>query len=297
MHLSKVLILGATGFIGSAISKKLINDGHCVTGLARSNQAQKVLESFDMSVLRGDIRKPEEWVAQLKDFDAVIQTAITWSDDMDQVDQHLIQSIISVLNSSENEKTLIYTGGCWVYGETGLESATEESSYSPIPEFSWMVDIAAEAGQQQNLRWMVVHPAMVYQDIDGVLEHMVDDAVNAKQIRVVGDEQTCWTMVHREDLAQLYALVLERGEKGHHYNGAGIESVNVSLIAKAIANRFNVSDQLEYLSAEQAMAEWGSWAKGYALSQSMSSQKAMTQLGWSPRHNNICESIAKASQA
>ena len=288
----RVLILGATGFIGSAVANELLDRGYIVTGLARSNDAEKKLTAANINILKGDIRKPEDWVEKVKDFDAVIQTAITWADDMAEVDQHLIKSIIKVLAACDSQKSLIYTGGCWVYGNTGPMTATEESPYDPTPEFSWMVDLAKEVGQQQNLRWVVIHPAMVYQGVDGVIENMVADAENLKRIRIIGDQQTCWTMVHREDLAKLYALVLEQGQSGHHYNGAGIESINLTMIANALAKRFDISDRHEYLTVEQAVPELGDLARGYSLSQSMSSNKAITQLGWRPKHKDVLNDIS-----
>ena len=44
----------------------------------------------------------------------------------------------------------------------------------------------------------------------------------------------------------------EKGQNGHHYNGAGIESVNLTSIARALSSRFDIPDQPEYLTLEQA---------------------------------------------
>ncbi len=286
-----VLILGATGFIGSAVATELVNRGHHVTGLARSEDSAQKLTATGINVLKGDIREPEVWLDRVEDFDAVIQTAITWSDDMAEVDEHLIRSLINVLTSCQQEKTLIYTGGCWAYGNTGSIPATENSSYDPTPEFSWMVDLAKEVGSEKNLRWMMIHPAMVYEGGAGVLDRMIDDAKSSRRIRIVGDKQTCWTMVHRQDIASLYALALEHGQTGYHYNGAGIETINLSLIASALAKKFNIPDQPEYLTVEQAIPQWGNLARGYRLSQAMSSGKAIAQLGWRPKHIDILRDI------
>ena len=104
---------------------------------------------------------------------------------------------------------MIYTGGCWVYGNTGSTPCHRRIvQYDPTPEFSWMVDLAKEVGQQATLHWNVIHPAMVYERDAGVLETMIDDAKNSWRIRIIGDQDTCWTMVHREDIAELYVLVL-----------------------------------------------------------------------------------------
>lgn len=78
----RVLVLGGTGSIGGAVAQVLSNRGHLVTCLARSQNSADILRKADFNVLRGDIRAPDQWIKKAANFDAVIQTAITWSDDM-----------------------------------------------------------------------------------------------------------------------------------------------------------------------------------------------------------------------
>ena len=199
----------------------------------------------------------------------------TWQ----RIDIHLIDVLIDRLSHSKTEKTLIYTGGCWSYGNTGETPATEDSLYDPLAEFDWTLAVAEKICQHPKIRGMVIHPAMVYERDGGVLEHMISDIHQLGRIRLAGSENTRWTMVHRLDLAELYALVLEKGEKGQHYNGASNESIEIGTIAKVLAIRYGVCEQLDVISVEQACSQWGDWAEGYALDQSMSSEKAISQLG------------------
>jgi uncharacterized protein YbjT (DUF2867 family) len=72
-----ILILGATGFIGSAIASRLVADGHLVTGLGR-NPARAALKQLDIRWLQADLAtmtEPGDWAGILKGHDAIINSA------------------------------------------------------------------------------------------------------------------------------------------------------------------------------------------------------------------------------
>ena len=115
-----------------------------------------------------------------------------------------------------------------------------------------------------------------------------------KAIRVVESEEIRWPLVHREDLAHLYALALERAPARSSYIGAAIDGLAVGRIARAFAKRFGTPHhEPDIISVAEIAAELGEWAKGYALDQRLSSAKAMGNLGWSPRHLDPEREIAR----
>jgi len=94
-----------------------------------------------------------------------------------------------------------------------------------------------------------------------------------------------WPLVHAEDLATLYRLALEGSAPGECYIGAAIEGLSVGRIARAYARRFGTRrPDPEVISADQIAAELGEWARGYALNQWQSGEKARRRLGWRPLH-------------
>ncbi|EJC80162.1 LOW QUALITY PROTEIN: nucleoside-diphosphate-sugar epimerase [Rhizobium leguminosarum bv. trifolii WSM2297] len=72
-----ILILGATGFIGSVVAARLVADAHVVTGLGR-NPARARLKQPAIDWRRADLSrmtKPEDWHELLKDQHAVVNCA------------------------------------------------------------------------------------------------------------------------------------------------------------------------------------------------------------------------------
>ncbi|RZK17558.1 MAG: NAD-dependent epimerase/dehydratase family protein, partial [Pedobacter sp.] len=71
----KVFVTGASGFIGSAVVKELINAGHQVIGLARSETSAKAIADAGAEVLVGSLEDTEILKQGVLQADAVIHTA------------------------------------------------------------------------------------------------------------------------------------------------------------------------------------------------------------------------------
>ena len=260
--------------------------------LGRSQGSLDTLRNAGATPIAGDIRKPESWVRVVNSVDCVIHAAAVWDDEMGAVDRHLVDTLIDALQRSPKPKRFIYTGGCWQYGETGDAVATEETPFDSIPSFAWAVPTIRKVQEANGVCGMVIHPAMVYERDGGVFSGMVEDAKNLGYVRVIGGEHVRWPLVHKDDLALAYALMMEKGGQGDVYNVATVDGVTVGTIARAIAKRFHADPDPVFRTVESAQAEYGSWAEGYALDQQMSGRKARSELGWKPRHTDVIAEIS-----
>jgi nucleoside-diphosphate-sugar epimerase len=292
----RVFVLGGTGSIGSPIVSELINRGHHVWALARSEVAAAKLAEFGATPVAGDIASPERWAVSLPQVDAVIHAACDFSPRMGAIDARLLDVLLPALAAQPKKPRFVYTGGCWLFGATSDEIATEETPFRPLPAFAWMVPQLSRVLQAPEVDGIVIHPAMVYTPRGGVFHRFAREAVEQDAIRVVGSEQTRWPLVHSQDLAHLYILAVERAPAGSSYLGASIEGLAAGRIARALARRFGTRHHEPLLVSADAIAtELGEWARGYALDQQLSGAKARRDLGWSPRHLDPEREIAQLS--
>lgn len=277
-------MLGGTGCIGSAVVRELVARGHEVIALARSPSSAAALQRFGASALRGDIREPAAWLECLPEVEGVIHAATDFADDMGEVDTRLLDRLLPVLARMRRPR-FVYTGGCWLYGPTGTSPATETSRFDPLPAFSWMVPNLQRVLKAEGLGGLVVHPAMVYDRGGGVFSSFVEHALRGGPVPVVGGVDVHWPLVHADDLARLYALVLERGAEGQSYNGAALSGLPVGPLASAIARSVGGPRcEIRNISADEAASLRGEWARGFAIDQSMSGERARRELDWQPVH-------------
>jgi nucleoside-diphosphate-sugar epimerase len=282
----RVFVLGGTGLIGTAVVRELVGRGHELFGLARSAASAERLDHIGVTSFPGDIRSPEQWVARLPPCDAVVHMACDFSTDMGAIDRHLLDRLLPALAAQQDTPRFIYTGGCWLFGAIADAAiATEATPFRPLPDFAWMVPQLHRVLASPGVGGIVIHPAMVYAGEGGVFDRFALAAAKGEAVPVVESEAVRWPLVHAEDLAQLYALALERGMSGSSYIGAAIEGLPVGRIARAFARRYRTGHEApQIVTVDAIAAELGERARGYALDQRLSGDKARRELGWTPRH-------------
>lgn len=240
------------------------------------------------------MRNPAGWVSSVPEIDAVIHAATDFSDEMDAIDRRLLDALLPMLGAMPSRVRLVYTGGCWLYGETGARIATETTPFDPLPAFAWSVPTIERVLGAPEIDALIIHPAMVYTHDGGVFSSFVEDARAGGPITIVGGEHVHWPLVHADDLAVLYRLVLERGAAGASYNGAAVAGLPVGSIVRAIASRHGLTaPELRIVGADAIAAEKGEWARGYGLDQQMSGDKARRELGWRPVHGEPLRELAE----
>ncbi|MGB0412726.1 MAG: NAD-dependent epimerase/dehydratase family protein, partial [Pikeienuella sp.] len=276
------------------ILNALIRAGHTVDALARSETAAADMVARGATAVRGNLQSPTTWVNSLRGADVVIHAAATFEDDEEAVDDIFVSALIDGAQKRDRALRVLYTGGCWLYGETGDEIATETSPYAAPAAFQWAVRHSARlhaVGADGGIEAITLHPAMVYGDGGGVFDRFAADARNNGRIQLWGSGKIRWPVVHRDDVGEAYRLAAERGVAGEHYNLSAESGLATGKIADAIARRFGATGLHEILPREQALATHGIWAEGPMIDQQMSGTKARISLGWKPEWTNACAFI------
>lgn len=283
----KVLILGGTGSIGTAVTRELVRYGHQVTGLSRSADSDRNLAAMGARPLRGNLRSPGTWVQEVARTDALIQLAATFDDGMAEADTTAIAAILDQAALRPEPLRLIYTGGCWLYGATGNRVADETSPMQPIKPFSWMRENGAAVLASPAVSAAVVHPAMVYHEDGGAFLRYLEAARDGRPFEIWGSIATRWPLVHREDLASAYRLLLEQPQLTGHFNASAETGVPVAEITGEIARRHGHDASYVVRSLKHVLIKYGAWAEGPTLDQQMASSKLRRLTGWQVRHLNF----------
>ena len=279
----RVFVLGGTGQIGSAVLAGLKRRGHTVLALARSPQSAEKAARLGAKPLSGDIMEPGKWVSAVPPVDAVIHAAQDLASPMEEVNRHLLDALLPHLTGQLPKARYIFTGGNWLFGATDGAVADEDWPFAPPPSFAWMLPGLKRILESEAVDGIVIHPVMVYAaDGGGVFRRFRNDATGRAAVRVVASEAVRWPLVRDDDLADLYALALEKAPPGSSYIGGSIDGLEVGRIARAFAKRFATRrPDPEIVATEAVVREQGEWASGLALDQVMSGAKARRELGWS----------------
>lgn len=280
-----IFLTGGTGTIGSAVLRQAVAARHDVTALVRSTDSAATVSVAGASALLGDIAAPEAWMPTAARADVLIHLAATFDDRMATTERHLIDHLAQYTAQRENPLRLLYTGGCWLFGQTGNAVAHEASPLRPIAAFDWAVTALAALKDVPNLSFAVLHPAMVYAETGGVFSRMITALRAHRPAPIWGAEQTRWPLVHVDDAARAYLLLAHKPTATGTYNIVAEQGVPVGDIAATLGAQAGVKARPAVLPRKWVLARHGAWAEGPMLDQNMKSTR-MADLGWEPTHRD-----------
>jgi nucleoside-diphosphate-sugar epimerase len=98
-------------------------------------------------------------------------------------------------------------------------------------------------------------------------------------------------MVHVHDLADLYLRAAESDASGEVFNATDCSRSTVFECARAASFAAGAKGRVDKVPLEQARKEMGLEADCLTLDQNVDSSKAMTRLGWLPRHPSFVDGV------
>ena len=181
----RVFLTGATGFIGSAIIPELINAGHQVLGLTRSDVGAQSLIAAGAEVHRGSLEDPESLRSGAAQSDGVILCAFDHSafgasdfskfTEVCEQDRRAIESLGDALRGSD--RPLVITSGTGMGNAAPGQPATEDHFDPDHPNPRRLSEVAAAAVSERGMNVSVVRLPQVHDTVkQGLITYVVQVA-------------------------------------------------------------------------------------------------------------------------
>ena len=272
-----ILLTGATGFIGSAVLRTLVAQGHDVVALVRSDAKAEAVSALGGRPVVGDITDLALVESLVVASEGVLHTASPGDASSAQVDSDFVDVVLRSLDGTD--VPFVHTGGIWIFG-TG-DDLTEESPLQPLPITGWRIDVERRV-RESAVRSTIVAPGLVYGYGTGIPALLIGEG----EILLVGDGAQHWTTVHVDDLAELYLLALGAAAQNEYYLGASGQNPTVAALGAAAGRGRSLPVVAE--TVESATARFGeAFAQALLLDQQASGRHARDTLGWAPARPSL----------
>ncbi len=226
----KVLVTGATGFVGSAVALKLVEAGHEVRLLVRPSSNLKNLEDIDAERVTGDLTDPASLKKAVKGCDALFHVAADyrlWVPNPDEIYRANVKGTENILRAAVDAGVtrICYTSSVATLGLNSDGTPADEET---------PVDIDQMIGHYKRSKFLAEQKAVeLVREIDAPVVivnpstpvgprdikptptgRMVLDAASGKMPAYV---DTGLNFAHVDDVAQGHLLAFERGRTGRRY--------------------------------------------------------------------------------
>jgi nucleoside-diphosphate-sugar epimerase len=289
----RILVTGASGWIGSASVTELIAAGHQVLGLARTDEAAAKIAALGAEVVRGTLDDPDSLRRAAARAEGVVH--LGYNHDFSQMGAaaHTDRTAIDAF-----AQTLKGTGGPLLVasGTLGLTNggigneqyAADPAVHPRVANSAYTLGLA-----EKGIRTMVVRFAPTVHGPGGDHGFIATLARIAREKGVsayVGEGFNRWPAVHRLDAAKLVQLAIDgAAAPGTVIHAVAEEGIPTQAIARAIGSFLNVP--VDAVAAEDAAKHFGWIGLFFAADAPASSARTRSLLGWEPRQPTLLEDI------
>ncbi len=285
----RVLVAGASGFLGAAAVRALASGGHDVVGLARSPEKAEVVRGAGGAPAQGDILSIPSLVEAARGCEALVHAAASVTTVSREVGQSMAAKVrvdgaynLVATAKQVGARRLLVVSGTWLHGDR-KETITEATPATPTGTsmFNWQAERAAMDGHKPGvLDVVVIRPGMVYGN-GGWFREMVEE-IRDGRYRVPGDGANHWSPLHIDDCGEAIRAVVERGRAGEVYLAADDHPVALRALVDGIADSLRVAHPMSQSLAQAATGLGEATARHLAANQVVSNAK-LKGLGWQPR--------------
>ncbi|KAM0751470.1 NAD(P)-binding protein [Meredithblackwellia eburnea MCA 4105] len=211
----KVLVFGASGYLGLPIAQSFVRAGHTVIGQTRSKSNAHKLASEEIVPLIAEPADPSTWHHIIPQVDCVVDCV--GGMEIAKLCKIILDTVVAEASASRPHGpplSFIYASGTWVHGDSinELHGSRSDSTplQNPMPLTAWRLD------HEQTLLGLkspsfapnVVRPALIYGKSGSLTAEWLAGA-KAGEIVFHGRKEARLAMIHVDDCAALFVLVAE----------------------------------------------------------------------------------------
>ncbi len=249
----KVLFIGGTGNISSAVSKMCVERG---IDLYLLNRGKSGFEIEDVSEIKGDIAKLDSASAVLlsgHDWDVVVNW-IAFTDDDIKRDVELFRG---------KTKQYIFISSASIYQKPPVHPVVTESTPLANPFWQYSRDkIACEdelnrVYREEGFPITIVRPSLTYNTVIPVpiggwtKYNVIDRMKKGKEVIVHGDGNSLWTITHADDFAKGFiGLFGHQQAIGHAFHITSDEILTWDQIYEAVADAVGVKPNIVHIASD-----------------------------------------------
>lgn len=246
----RILITGATGFIGGHLVEFLKDKGHHVEGIIRNPKKAGLLESLDIPYRVADITDKESMKeAVSSDFDAVINTIApvtnvgSW-EFFRKINVEGTKNLVEAMVTADI-KRLVHISTVGIYGQPAVNGTEDLVPKKP----SWMKYGVTKREAEEALREYpdlditFLRPAFVMGPRDRIgICHIIYQTLKKKRFILIDDGNALISIVHVSDVCQSVQLCLDKPEKttGEAFNVASPEEARIKDVVNYLHQELNV---------------------------------------------------------
>ncbi len=287
-----MFVTGATGFIGTEVVKELIEAGHDVRGLTRSDAGAEQLKQAGAKIHRGTLQDLDSLRSGATDMDAVVHLAFSHDfSTFAQNAQDEIKAIEALGSVMKPGKLFVVTSGVGLASGAPGHVRTESDPPTEVPSIPRRPEHAARAVADKGVHVAIVRLPQVHDTRKQGLVVMLTQTAREKGVSAyVGDGANRWAAAPLKDVAHLYRLAVEKTGAGMTvYNAVQEEGVSLREIAETVGKGLKVP--VISIAPEKAAEHFGWLAHFATLDMPASSEWTRKTLGWNPTGPGLIEDL------